>query len=129
VSPLHLLGTESTEGDDPIANRNRMRRLQCQVAMATNLIVTCQAIAGVWSPSLREGLIAIWPILSVIYVSATGLIGTYLFLGSQENRHTAELSAIMDDPRLRRDFRPQKIRGVTPSGRRSHEERDDTPEE
>lgn len=125
MSPLQVLGTESTKGKDPISSRNLQRRIQVYVAMITNIIITLQGILAVWSPSLREGMLGVWPILSTIYAFATGVIMTYLIVGSSENKHSAELSLIKDDPRLRAGFH-SNAKTVKPVGPRDQVDR--TPE-
>jgi len=114
---------------DAIVARNKFRRLQIQVAMATNIIITCQAIAAAWSADLRAGLIEIWPVLSVIYGAGTTLIISYILAGSSENKHSAEIAAVMSDPRLRKGFNPPGTKTIDPRKTGTPDQRDDTPDE
>lgn len=117
---------------DPVLDRNRHRRLQAIAASIANGIVTCQGIAAVWNPEVREGILAAWPVLTVIFAFNSGVIMTYLFLGSKENRHAAELQAMRDDPRLRQNFSPGTETVHKPDFRNRktpRSTRDDSPEE
>lgn len=72
--------------------RNRLRRDMAKACMVLIWVVVIAFLYGLSSDTLAARVEKVWPPFAVIFPSLMGYIGWYVKLGSDENKHAAELA-------------------------------------